>query len=97
MGCELILNYCFGPPDSSIKLFPHASWVHYINHDGSNLNAEIRWSTAKAHKSHWLTISVESVLEGAHTWLILDVVGTREILEGEDLFINYGRYWEETW
>jgi hypothetical protein len=32
---QLLLNYCYGHPQSSILLFPYAPAVNFINHDRS--------------------------------------------------------------
>lgn len=50
---QLIVNYCFSHPNSTLLLFPYGPIVNFINHaddndddeDGEKPNAIIRWST----------------------------------------------------
>jgi hypothetical protein len=43
-GKQLLLNYCFGHPDSNLLLLPFAPGVNSINHNSGKVNAVIRWS-----------------------------------------------------
>jgi hypothetical protein len=99
LGHELILNYCFGHPKSSLRFFPYASWMYYVNHSPQpkQANAKLRWSTAKSQKAHWLEYSAEKVLEEPHAGLILDLVATRDIQQDEEVFIDYGMEWQMSW
>eukprot|EP00957_Ditylum_brightwellii_P100248 7639372-Ditylum_brightwellii.AAC.1 len=95
---QLLLNYCFSHPRSSLLLYPYSPVVNYINHDGKEPNAFIRWSGRKYHKSEWLDRTVEDIIDNeAHPGLILEFVAARDIDAGEEIFINYGEGWEEAW
>jgi hypothetical protein len=94
IGTELILNYCFGHPDSPLLLLPLGPMVNFINHNASRANAEIRWprefpnTFLKKHPLEVLDLSGK---------LLMEFVATRDIQEGEEIFINYGQGWEDAW
>jgi len=96
---QLILNYCFGHPDSSLLLFPYSPITNFINHndDNSQVNAKIQWSTMSNHHEEWLEQSVEEVLSNSHSGLIMEFIATRDINEGEEIFIDYGGSWKDAW
>eukprot|EP00957_Ditylum_brightwellii_P112762 8596150-Ditylum_brightwellii.AAC.1 len=60
-GYQLLLNYCFSHPRSSMLLLPYSPVVNYINHNGKEPNAFIRWSGSKYHKSEWQDRTVEDI------------------------------------
>ena len=44
---QLMLNYCFGQPDSNVLLLPYGPTVNFINHNEfQKANAYVRWYTA---------------------------------------------------
>ena len=50
-GHQLLLNYCYGHPGSSLLLYPHAPTVNFVNHGGAGRsNAELRWSEHPYHE-----------------------------------------------
>ena len=52
---QLIHNYMFGHPNSSVVLFPYSSNVAYINHHSTEFNAKLQWaSDFEAHNQDWL-------------------------------------------
>ena len=121
---QLIHNYMFGHPNSSVVLFPYSSNVAYINHHSTKFNAQLQWATDfEAHNQDWLHkdvtfleqqwragendsttpcgvlssyIAKESVTT-IRTGLMLEFVATRDILEGEEIFIDYGDRWQTAW
>jgi len=95
VGRQLLLNYCFGHQNSTLIFFPYATAVQVINHK-SDYNAEIRWSKQAHHHADWLEIDIEDI-PVKQTGLMIDYVAVRDILPGEEVFIDYGRKWEESW
>lgn len=95
VGQQLLLNYCFGHQNSSLLLFPYATAVQAINHN-SDYNAEIRWSKQAHHHADWLEIDIAEI-PVEHTGLMIDYVAVRDIPPEEEVFIDYGRRWEESW
>ena len=97
VGEQVLLNYCYSHPNSSLVFFPYSPVVNFINHDGKSPNAFIRWSSMPNHHSEWLDLSVKELLDEYHAGLILEVVALRPIAQGEEIFIDYGRGWQEAW
>jgi len=98
-GEQLLLNYCYGHPDSSILLFPYSPITAFINTNinSSMINARIQWSTMTSHRNEWLDLSVEEVLSNRYAGLIMEFVATRDLVEGEEIFIDYGYSWKQAW
>jgi len=94
---QLFLNYCFGHRSSTLKLCPYGSFVSLINHNQTYANVEIRWSTSKLHNREWLETKKDELCEFDHAGLIFDIVATKDILPGEEIFMNYGEEWEAAW
>lgn len=98
VGHQLLLNYCYGHANSSLLFFPYAPSVNFINHGGvEESNAVIRWSTLPYHKVEWLDLTLEEMKDKLKTGLLFDIVATRDILRGEEILLNYGKHWEESW
>ena len=99
---QLLLNYCFGHQESNLLLFPFGSGFNYINHQsGDKANAKIVWSKEShgMHQSDWLELSPEELSDDKHKYvaLMLDLVATKKIEEGDEIFIDYGDDWQEAW
>jgi hypothetical protein len=72
-GKQLLLNYCFGDPDSNLLLLPFAPGVNFINHNSEKANAIIRWSPLS------LGLGLESYLK-AKPSVLLTFNATHRIL-----------------
>jgi len=96
---QLLLNYCYGHTNSSLCFFPYSPVTNFVNHhfNPERRNAKIQWSTSKYHKSHWMNKTVDEVMSEPYAGLMLEFVATRDIQEGEEIFINYGPEWEAAW
>ena len=88
VGTQLIMNYCYGHPDTSLLLFPYAPVVNYINHNSTAFNAKLAWSKHPSHKADWLERLPESIDREDHTGLMMDLIATRDIAAGE--YISVG-------
>eukprot|EP00957_Ditylum_brightwellii_P149635 11394177-Ditylum_brightwellii.AAC.1 len=97
MGNQLLLNYCYGHKDSSMLLIPSTPVVNFINHDSENANAFIRWSNSSYHHSDWLKLSVDEIIQNRKSGLIFEFVTLRDISPGEEIYIDYGKRWDEAW
>jgi hypothetical protein len=86
---QLLLNYCFGHKSSSWLLFPSSPAVNLINHYNEP-NVELRWSTASNYNQ-----SSEEI--GNNSMMLLELVASRPIKMGEEIFLDYGRDWEDSW
>jgi hypothetical protein len=94
----LFVNYCFQPRGTDILLFPYGPGVNLINHSSQKTNVELRWSTNPYHHKEWLTVELDDYFKlDKPGGIILEVVATRDIAEGEELFLDYGSEWEQAW
>jgi len=87
---QLLKNYCYGNINSTILLFPYGPIVNLINHF-PEYNVRLQWSEAS---KKYLTqpISMESPPP-----LLMELVATKPIREGDEIYLHYGREWEEHW
>lgn len=80
VGYQLLLNYCFGHPDSSLVLYPFSPVVNFVNHGSKQFaNAKIRWSTSPNHKTEWLNSTLEETKRRDKSGLMFDIVATKNI------------------
>lgn len=109
---QLLLNYCLGHNDSGLLLCPNtnAILVNHCsdrrpdihpcskqNHKDNKPNAEYRWAKWDDNTDKWLGMTIEDMKREEGRGLSLDIVATRDILEGEEVFVDYGASWEEAW
>ena len=96
VGYQLMLNYAFGHPKSSMLMSPYGPGASFINHNATNANVRLHW----ADTNHdWFNKSIEWLekddLAGAQ--LLLDFVATKDILPGDEVFLDYGKPWQTAW
>ena len=112
IGKQLLLNYCFGHHDSKLLLCPMTNAV-LINHCSSRAsggdhcgnegpNAKITWASPSWDHTtaEWLGKSLEEIHAATklgHRGLSFEVVATRDIKPGEEIFVDYGIHWEQAW
>ena len=46
------------------------------------------------HETEWMNDSAETVLNQGRAGLIMEFVATRDVKEGEEIFIDYGKRWQ---
>lgn len=95
---QLLLNYVYGHPESSMVFYPTGSVVSFINH-GDTPNAKLVWSDHPSNGKDWFELEPEELVseEHQHIGLLMEIVATRDINEGEEIFIDYGEEWKEAW
>ena len=90
-------NYCFGDPQSTIFLCPYGAGVNYINHHQQRANVKVQW----ARKFHNSTLVESGTLDDLATTqkslLSFEYVATKDIKEGDELFMDYGADWQSAW
>jgi hypothetical protein len=92
---QLLLNYCIGHENSSLLLFPYGPMVNLINHPGDQTalaNVRLQWS---AHQAPG--VLNRSLADLDQSPLMLELVATRDIASGEEIFLDYGRAWAAAW
>jgi hypothetical protein len=92
---QLLLNYCFGSKSSSWLFFPYSPIVNLINHYHEP-NVKLRLSSSSKVRA---AVTLENVPPQSinMTDLLLELVATRPIQEGEEIYLDYGRAWEDAW
>jgi SET domain len=92
-GPQLLLNYCFGHPDSQVLLLPYgAVGVSYINHaSGMKANARLEWSYSPS--SHIQSFRCHAWTRASSSKVFVNIVATRNITAGEEVFLDYGPNW----
>ena len=96
---QLIVNYSYSHKESSLILFPYSPVVNFVNNnaDKSKVNARIRWSTSKYHTKEWENLTVKELLGNKRAGLMLEMVATKDIEFGEEIFLDYGSEWDSAW
>lgn len=112
VGYQLGLNYCFSHPESTVLLCPYGAGVNFINHAPSDAtitahaashplaNVRIQWaSDFTAGHNHTMVQegTLDDLAQIAKPILSFDYVVTRDIVEGEELFLDYGVDWVRAW
>jgi hypothetical protein len=99
-GHQLIANYAYGHAESTVLLAPLAPMVNFINHgsDGK-VNALMQWS----HHEDMFTsldynsMDVEELQDFGTPNIVMELVATKAIAKGDEIFVDYGGDWQETW
>lgn len=105
---QLLLNYCFGHPDSDVLLLPYGPMAGYVNHKSKEANVKIQWHTSKSystaltkrqehHHPELLELSHDIVVNVHGKGLMLDYVALRDIEPGEEILLDYGEAWDRKW
>ncbi|KAL7564573.1 hypothetical protein ACA910_017921 [Epithemia clementina (nom. ined.)] len=97
---QLLLNYCFGHPESTILLCPYGPVVNFVNHNQTRTNVKIKWADpARSNlEPHLLDLHMDLLdMEGDTAKLAFEMVATRTIHKDEEVFLDYGNAWEEAW
>jgi hypothetical protein len=100
VGKQLLLNYCYGHPNSTMLLCPYGSDVNLVNHNQTLANVRLQWADpAKSNLNvSLLKQSVEYInAMPRRAVLSMELVAMRDIAEGEEIFLDYGDAWEAAW
>ena len=85
-GDQLLLNYCYGNPLTSLLFFPYAPAVNLINHANTNkgetANVALRWSKnhSNAEMMEWSTKKV--LKQNMKAGLMMEIYALRDIAPG---------------
>jgi hypothetical protein len=95
---QLLLNYCLGHDKSTMLLCPYGINTALINHNHTHPNVELHWSTKHSRHLEWLQQPIEEwAPTSTAAGLVMDLVALRDIAEGEEILLDYGRDWEQAW
>lgn len=105
-GHQLLLNYVYGHPESSLLLFPYAPAVNLLNHYGGSgknskerrPNVKLQWSAKKPHPE-WLEswTPEEIVQEEYKAGMVMEVVSIEDIAAGDEILLDYGDGWQKAY
>ncbi|KAL7545600.1 hypothetical protein ACHAWF_008953 [Thalassiosira exigua] len=97
IGHQLLFNYCYGHRQSSLLLCPYGPGAPFINHS-SEPNAKIVWPTDPVyHTASWMDQPVAYFDNVWSTGMSFEYVATKDINEGDEVFVDYGPEWAEAW
>ena len=94
----ILMNHC------STRFSYGGDCERYNNNPHPNLrgaNAEMKWATDwDPDTKEWLALDIDQMkvkVGSGKRGLSLDIVATRDIYPGEEVFLDYGRGWEDDW
>lgn len=99
---QLLINYCFGHEQSDTLLCP-LSDAALINHNSKGANAELRWGETSSNRVEDENVLLElpqrlAIIStdwaSASSKLMLEIVATKDLRLGDEIFIDYGKSWE---
>ena len=103
-GKQLLINYCFGHPDSSLLLYPYSMMSNYINHASGDriANVKLQWISDEGnmggyHHPEWFEEDPATVLSHSKAGLLLEAIALVDIQEGEEILLDYGVAWDQAW
>jgi hypothetical protein len=73
--------------------------VNFVNHNQTMANVKIQWAdpARSNHMPHLLDFSLAYLETDKTAKLAFEMVATKPIKRGEEVFLNYGDAWEEAW
>lgn len=104
-GHQIILNYCFSHPETTLLLCPTGAGINYINHAPltsttmPTANVRVQWAADGQFRqdASWLSKAPTEMEHDPNMHLALDYIALRDIEKGEELFMDYGEAWEAAW
>ena len=101
IGKQLLLNYCLGHEESTMLLSPYGPMITWVNHNRTLANVRLQWASP-ARSNHNPQLLNKEVWflereEGSKINLAMELIALRDINPGEEVFLDYGRQFEEAW
>ena len=95
---QLLTNYVYGHPSSTMVFVPSGSTASFINHS-KEPNARMQWSTHPAHQKAWFDLDPSELVQEEHLYLglMMEIVALRDIAPDEEIVMDYGEEWQEAW
>jgi hypothetical protein len=102
---RLLLNYCIGHPESTLLLYPYITITMLINHASPTSGPGKPKPNAKLQLSTWKHANQQAFEMTAHdithldfaVGVVYDLVATKEIAPGEEIYMDYGNAWQAAW
>ena len=95
-GQQLLVNYMYSHPKSTMGFVPTGTNVNLINH-ADKPNAKMQWSTHPMHVKEYMEISPVKLMNYRPIGVVMEILAVRDIEEGEEITIDYGSQWQEAW
>jgi SET domain len=102
VGQQLLTNYVFGHPSSTMVFLPTSSAIVFVNH-ADKPNAKLRWADS-SHGGHanadWMGAPPKEMVESDKYYtvgLLMELVALRDVEPGEEVTIDYGEGWKRAW
>jgi hypothetical protein len=94
---QLLLNYCYSHPQSSLLLVPYAPVVNLVNHGSKgDANVRIQWSTSTLFSGAHL-LKQRNIFESNPSGLLMELVAIKDLKEGDEILLDYGEAWQAAW
>ena len=96
---QLLLNYALGHRDSTMLLSPYGPVFGLINHNQTLANVRLVWASPQRsqHNPDRLEEEVRMFDKYTSSQLAMELVATKDIAEGDEIFLDYGDEWEVAW
>ena len=101
---QILINYCFGHPKSSLLLYPYSMMSSYINHASGDrvANVQLRWLSDEGnmggfHHPEWFDKAPGTILFHSKPGLMLEAIALVDIQEGDEILLDYGEAWDQAW
>ncbi|KAL7555942.1 hypothetical protein ACA910_005482 [Epithemia clementina (nom. ined.)] len=94
---QLLLNYCFGHGETDLLLCPYGIGTALINHSRERANVKIIWSDKHMLHPEWQSMKPSEWAHHSYSGLAWEYIATRDLLEGEEVLLDYGEDWERAW
>jgi hypothetical protein len=99
-GAQLLMNYVFGHPHSSVLLIPTAPYVTLVNHNSKDPNVQMDWADHDTlfTSNEMLGKTVQELRTmNPQPNLLMQLTAVRDIAKGEEIVMDYGSEWENAW
>ena len=94
---QLLLNYCFGHRDADLLLCPYGVSTSLVNHSREKANVRLEWSKTLTQHPEWFNQTPSKWSHSESAGLAMELVATRDIAVGEEIYFDYGEEWETAW
>ena len=97
-NAQLLKNYVFGNENSSVMVLPYGLGFNTINRaPPEEANVKIVWSDSKLSDNTALHMTGSDAMLYEDGTLLMDLIAVREITPGDELLMDYGKDWSDTW
>lgn len=95
---QVLFNYVYGHPESTMTFFPVGSITALINHS-EKPNAKLVWSKNEKNYMEWMELAPSDLMNPKYHYvgLMMEIVAIRDIEPNEEIFIDYGLEWKDAW